>query len=146
MKVLTIGFTQKPAEKFFSLLKAGGTKRLVDVRLNNVSQLAGFAKRDDLKFFLREICNAEYTHQPVLAPEDKMLKAYKGGEMSWEDYERRFLDLMEKRRIEEAFSPQDLDGACLLCSEHKPHQCHRRLVVEYLNAHWSTKLEVRHLV
>lgn len=146
MKVLTIGFTQKPAEKFFSLLKASGTKRLVDVRLNNVSQLAGFAKRDDLKFFLREICGAEYTHQPVLAPEGKMLKAYKNGEMSWGDYERRFLDLMEKRRIENAFSLQDLDGACLLCSEHEPHQCHRRLVVEYLNANWSTKLEVRHLV
>ena len=146
MSIFTIGFTQKSAEKFFSLLKLSGITRLVDVRLNNISQLAGFAKRDDLNFFLRELCDAEYVHEPILAPENAMLKAYKGGEMSWGDYERRFIELMEKRQIEVAFAPQDLHGACLLCSEHKPHQCHRRLVVEYLNACWSTKLEVRHLV
>ncbi len=146
MSLFTIGFTEKPAEKFFTLLKSNEVKKLVDVRLNNVSQLAGFAKRDDLKYFLREICQTEYAHEPMLAPEDKMLKSYRNKETSWDAYEGQFLDLMEKRHIETRYTPSDLDGACFLCSEHKPHHCHRRLVVEYLNAHWDTALEVKHLV
>jgi uncharacterized protein (DUF488 family) len=145
MSVYTIGFTQKNAERFFTLLRNSNAKCLVDVRLNNVSQLAGFAKRDDLKFFLRELCGADYLHAPLLAPEEAALKAYKNKEMVWSEYESRFLDLMERRSIETRFAPQDLEGACLLCSEHQPHQCHRRLVAEYLNAHWGGNLEVRHL-
>ena len=82
----------------------------------------------------------------MLAPEDKMLKSYRNKETSWDAYEGQFLDLMEKRHIETRYTPSDLDGACFLCSEHKPHHCHRRLVVEYLNAHWDTALEVKHLV
>jgi uncharacterized protein (DUF488 family) len=146
MSIFTIGFTEKPAERFFTLLQNNDIKKLVDVRLNNVSQLAGFAKRDDLKYFLRELCQADYTHEPMLAPEDKMLKSYRNKEISWDAYEGKFLDLMEKRHIENQFSVSDMEGACLLCSEHKPHQCHRRLVVEYLNAHWGSILEVKHLV
>ena len=146
MSLYTIGFTQKSAERFFTLIRTAGVKRLVDVRLNNVSQLAGFAKRDDLRFFLREICEAEYHQEPLLAPEERMLKTYKNSEITWAEYEKRFLDLMEVRRIETKFEPQDLDESCLLCSEHKPHQCHRRLVAEYLNGHWRTQLEVKHLV
>jgi len=146
MSIYTIGFTQKTAERFFNLIKASDTKLLIDVRLNNVSQLAGFAKRDDLRYFLREICRIDYSHEPLLAPEDGMLKSYKNGQMTWMDYERRFLDLMEKRHIESKFSPNDLEGACLLCSEHKPHQCHRRLVADYLNQHWPTSLQVSHLI
>ena len=145
MSMYTIGFTQKPAERFFTLLRNNHVLRVVDVRLNNVSQLAGFAKRDDLKFFLRELCGAEYVHAAVLAPEQTDLKAYKNKEMSWDEYESRFLDLMMRRHIETEFSPSDLEGACLLCSEHKPHHCHRRLVAEYLNTHWSSKIDVKHL-
>ena len=145
MSIYTIGFTQKSAERFFSLLNKNKVLRVVDVRLNNVSQLAGFAKRDDLKFFLRELCGAEYIHAPVLAPEQADLKAYKNKEMSWQEYETRFLDLMSRRHVEKEFFPSDMEGACLLCSEHMPHRCHRRLVAEYLNANWSSTIEVKHL-
>lgn len=146
MSMYTIGFTKKPAERFFTLLRNNHVSLVVDVRLNNVSQLAGFAKRDDLKFFLRELCGAEYMHATVLAPVQKDLKAYKSKEMSWDEYEKRFLDLMARRHVEAEFSPSDLEGACLLCSEHKPHHCHRRLVAEYLNSYWSSKIDVKHLL
>lgn len=146
MSVYTIGFTKKSAEKFFRLLKSNNVSLLVDVRLHNVSQLAGFAKRDDLKFFLRELCQADYQHAPQLAPEDLMLKSYKNKEITWQMYEGKFLDLMGKRNIESLFSPSDLEGACLLCSEDKPHHCHRRLVADYLNQKWNMSLEVKHLI
>lgn len=146
MKTFTIGFTQKPASRFFSLLTEAGVRKLIDVRLNNVSQLAGFAKRDDLIFFLKEICDADYQHLADLAPTKDILDSYKKKNMSWDEYEDRFLNLMEQRNIERLVSPSDLDKSCLLCSEHKPHHCHRRLVVDYLNHHWSTSLSVVHLV
>ncbi|QSR34198.1 hypothetical protein CFI10_04215 [Marinobacterium iners] len=145
MNVYTIGFTQKKAERFFSLLRAANINTLIDVRLNNVSQLAGFAKRDDLRFFLKELCQAEYVHMPELAPTQDILKAYKQGEMTWAEYEKRFLDLMTQRQVERVLDRKLFDGGCLLCSEHKPHQCHRRLVVEYLNDRWETGLKVEHL-
>lgn len=145
MTVYTIGFTQKPARQFFQLLRQNDVRKVLDVRLNNSSQLAGFAKRADLAFFLKELCDAQYIHEPSLAPEPHLLKAYRNKEMTWIDYEKRFLDLMESRRIETAFSPTDINGGCLLCSEHLPHQCHRRLVVEYLNLHWQTPLKIHHL-
>lgn len=145
MKTYTIGFTQKKAEGFFSMLRQANIKTVIDVRLNNVSQLAAFAKRDDLAFFLRELCGAEYRHTTELAPTPEMLDAYKKRRTSWEDYQASFLNLMAKRNIEHQFKPADFDGACLLCSEARPHQCHRRLVVEYLNARWNTELQVEHL-
>src|ERR1700720_3529548 len=100
MEVFTIGFTKKNAEQFFGLLKRHGIRRLVDVRLNNVSQLAGFTKREDLQFFLREICGAEYVHEPLLAPTQALLDAYKKEKGSWEEYERKFLTLMAERKVE----------------------------------------------
>lgn len=145
MNVYTIGFTQKKAEKFFGLIKSTGILTLIDVRLNNISQLAGFAKRDDLKFFLRELCDAEYVHAPDLAPTKEILNAYKKGNMSWEKYEEKFLDLMSRRNIEKHVKSELLDNGCLLCSEHKPHLCHRRLVVEYLNENTDLTLDVKHL-
>lgn len=138
MEICTIGFTKHSAHSFFEILRAEGVKRLVDVRLNNVSQLAGFAKRDDLSYFLKEICDADYLHQPdLLAPTADLLKAYRNGEISWGDYETSFLDLMATRRIEEQL-PQEIfePRTVLLCSEHSPQRCHRRLVLEYLGAHW----------
>ncbi len=145
MNVYTIGFTKKNAETFFNFIKESDVKTLIDVRLNNVSQLAGFAKRDDLRFFLKELCGADYVHSPELAPTKDILNAYKKGDMPWETYEDKFLNLMSQRNIEKSIKPALLDHGCLLCSEHEPHLCHRRLVVEYLNQHSSLDLEVKHL-
>lgn len=144
-RVATIGFTKKTARDFFDRLHRAGVKKLFDVRLHNTSQLSGFAKADDLAYFLDTICGIEYSHQPMLAPADDFLKAYKkhGGE--WSDYERKFLALMEERGIEQRLTPELLDGACLLCSEDKPHHCHRRLVCEYLISKWGPIISVEHL-
>jgi uncharacterized protein (DUF488 family) len=120
-------------------------KTLIDVRLNNISQLAGFAKKDDLRFFLKELCGSEYVHLPELAPTKDILNAYKKGDMTWQIYEDKFINLMSKRNIEKSIRPALLDQGCLLCSEHEPHLCHRRLVVEYLNEHTNLNLEVKHL-
>lgn len=145
MDIYTIGFTKKNAETFFKFIKVSDIKTLIDVRLNNVSQLAGFAKRGDLEFFLKELCGAEYVHCPELAPTKNILNSYKKGEMPWEVYEDKFLNLMGQRNIEKSINPALLDRGCLLCSEHEPHLCHRRLVVEYLNKHSNLDLKVKHL-
>lgn len=145
MEVYSIGFTKKTAEEFFGLLKQAKIRRVVDVRLNNVSQLAAFAKREDLKYFLREICGAEYVHEPLLAPTQEMLDAYKKRKGSWEAYEVAFLQLMKGREIEDRL-PRSLFGvpAALLCSEESAEHCHRRLVLEYLRAKWGN-IGIRHL-
>lgn len=143
--VFTIGFTKKTAAEFFEMLRKSGTKRVVDVRLNNVSQLAGFSKKDDLQYFLKEIVGIEYIHQPLLAPTADILDAYKKHKGDWSIYEPAFLDLMKKREIEKRIDPATIKGGCLLCSEDKPHHCHRRLVVEYLRSKWGD-LDIRHLV
>lgn len=145
MNIYTIGFTKKNAATFFNFIKKSEISTLLDVRLNNVSQLAGFAKRDDLKFFLKELCNTEYVHTPELAPTKEMLNAYKKGELPWAKYEDQFLNLMSQRNIEQSIKPALLDNGCLLCSEHEPHLCHRRLVVEYLNDNSTLNLQVKHL-
>ena len=144
MKVFTIGFTKKTARQFFDALRQAGAKRVVDVRLNNVSQLAGFAKRDDLAFFLKQICGMEYVHVPDLAPTQEMLDEYKKLKGDWKTYEMRFLELMSKRRIEEQIPKDMIAEGCLLCSEDKPHFCHRRLVAEYLKQRWGD-VEISHL-
>jgi uncharacterized protein (DUF488 family) len=144
MNVFTIGFTHKSAEKFFETLKQSGAQRIVDVRLNNVSQLAGFAKKSDLKYFLKEICGMEYVHLPELAPTKEMLDEYRKKTHDWAAYERLFIDLMRRRQIEKSTSRNVIDGGCLLCSEEKPHHCHRRLVAEYLKELWGD-VEIKHL-
>ena len=126
------------------MLHESGARRIVDIRLNNVSQLAGFAKRDDLRFFLGEIGGLEYVHAPELAPTAEMLADYRKGRCDWATYEARFLDLMRERRIEETLDRSVVADGCLLCSEHTPDQCHRRLVAEYLQEHWGD-IEVTHL-
>jgi len=137
VRVFTIGFTKKSARRFFELLRDSGAQRVVDVRLNNVSQLAGFTKKDDLAYFLREICRIDYVHLPLLAPTQEMLDDYKKRRGDWSTFETRFLALMKQRRIEEAVSRDVLADGCLLCSEDKPDHCHRRLVAEYLKQHWG---------
>ena len=137
MKVFTIGFTKKSARRFFEILRKSGAKRVVDVRLNNVSQLAGFAKKDDLAYFLKEICGIEYIHLPELAPTQDILDEYKKQSGDWKTYETRFFTLMKQRRIEETVPKEVIADGCLLCSEDKPTFCHRRLVAEYHKQHWG---------
>lgn len=144
MKIYTIGFTKKNAHRFFESLRKSGAKRVVDVRLNNVSQLAGFAKRDDLAYFLDQVCGMQYVHLPELAPTKEMLDEYKKLGGNWDVYEKRFVDLMEKRHIEEKIPKEVISEGCLLCSEDKPHHCHRRLVAEYLKQHWGD-VDIAHL-
>ena len=145
MEIYTIGFTQKTAEEFFGILKRAGIRRLLDVRLNNSSQLAAFTKRDDLRYFLREICAAEYEHEPLLAPTEEMLTNYKKGKGKWAAYERKFLALMAERQVEEHLDRQSFETpTVLLCSEPTAEQCHRRLVAEYLSEKWG-EVKIIHL-
>lgn len=144
MKLYTIGFTKKSAEKFFGLLRKARVTALIDIRLNNISQLSGFAKRDDLKYFLGEICDAQYTHRTDLAPTKDLLDAYKKRDLDWATYEERFLELMEKRQIKDTIRRETLDNAVLLCSEDNARHCHRRLVAEYLALHWDD-VTIEHL-
>jgi len=144
VKIYTIGFTKTSAENFFSRLKRSGAQRLIDVRLNNISQLAGFAKRDDLRYFAKAICGIEYAHEPLLAPTQEMLDAYKKEKGDWSTYEKRFQNILSDRHIESTLSKAQLDNSCLLCSEDRPHHCHRRLVAEYLKEHWR-EVDIIHL-
>jgi uncharacterized protein (DUF488 family) len=145
VQIYTIGFAETSAEDFFSLLRTSGAKRVIDVRLNNTSQLAGFSKKDDLRFFLREVCGMEYVHLPELAPTQEILDAFKKHKGSWTVYEQEFNSLMAKRSIEKSIAKDMLNLGCMLCSEKKPHHCHRRLVAEYLDRHWGD-LKTTHLI
>lgn len=138
MEICTIGFTQTSAEHFFDRLKSAGVRRLLDVRLNNTSQLAGFAKARDLEYFLRALLGATYEHDPRLAPNQELLDRFKKNKGSWAAYEHDFVELLRTRRIERALDRASfLTRTALLCSEATAEQCHRRLVVEYLNACWG---------
>jgi len=145
VELCTIGFTKKPARAFFAKLKAAGVRRLIDIRLSNTSQLAGFAKKDDLAYFLREIAGVEYLHRPDLAPTPEILKSYGKKNGDWQTYEAQFLKLMADRHIEDNLTRELVDHGCLLCSEEAPDHCHRRLVAEYLAAKWG-EVRITHLV
>lgn len=145
IRIYTIGFTQKTAQEFFEILRDARVQRVLDIRLNNVSQLAGFSKKDDLKYFLREILGMDYIHLPLLAPTQAILDAYKKHGGDWSVYERQFMELMRKREIEKRLDPALVHQGCLLCSEDTPHYCHRRLVAEYLRECWGDTVETRHL-
>jgi uncharacterized protein (DUF488 family) len=145
MEIYSIGFTQKSASEFFDTLKAHGIKRLMDVRLNNTSQLAAFAKQADLAYFLHEICGAAYEHEPLLAPTQEILDAYKKQKGSWEDYTKDYLALIRLRKVESALSKESFQKkTVLLCSESTPEHCHRRLALEYLQQQWKG-LTIHHL-
>lgn len=145
LNVFTIGFTQTSAADFFSKIKTNHVKLVIDVRLNNISQLSGFAKGKDLKYFLKEICDVDYVHDLELAPTQNILKSYQNKEISWEAYADKFNELLAKRRIENNFDLGKMDGACFLCSEKTAHMCHRRLVFEYLKNHAKLDATVFHL-
>ena len=138
MEIYTIGFTQRSAADFFGALRDAGIRRLIDTRLNNTSQLAAFAKRDDLAFFLREIVGADYDHEPVLAPTQEMLDGYKKRRMDWADYETAYHALLRQRDVANSLDQALFEEpAVLLCSERTPDRCHRRLAVEYLATRWD---------
>ena len=143
MKIFTIGSTKTTAKEFFERLKVSGATWIIDVRLHNRSQLSGFAKRDDLAFFSRSICGIGYTHLTSLAPTKEISEPYRKRRMTWLEYQFQFLDLMKKRRIEK-LDRSIFNDACLLCSEDKPHHCHRRLVAEYLRQQWGN-IQIQHL-
>lgn len=145
IELFTIGFTKKSAREFFTKLKEAGVRRLVDIRLNNKSQLAGFAKKEDLAYFLQEIGGIEYVYRPELAPTQDILDDYKKKKGDWQTYETKFLKLMAGRQVENTLPRELLDRGCLLCSEDEPHHCHRRLVAEYLAAKWGG-VRITHLV
>jgi uncharacterized protein (DUF488 family) len=143
--IYTIGFTQKTAERFFTELKKSRAKQVIDIRLNNVSQLAGFAKRDDLRYFLREICGIDYIHVPELAPTKEILELYRKEKNGWNLYRERYIALLTERKVERAFAKEMISGGCLLCSEASPDHCHRRLAAEYFIGKWGEGT-IRHIL
>ncbi len=145
MELFTIGFAGKSAERFFTSLVKHGVKKVIDVRLNNVSQLAGFTKKNDLKYFLKVIAGIEYEYVPLLAATKELMDGFRGGKISWEEYETAYLKLLEERQALKTLKPEDFDQACLLCSEDKPDRCHRRLAAEWLKGKWEG-VEVRHIL
>lgn len=144
IKLYTIGFTQKNAMTFFNLIKTNKIKKLIDIRLNNASQLAGFTKKDDLKYFLHEICNVEYLHKIDLSPTEEILKKYKNKEITWSEYEKHFMELLNIRKPEKYIGVELLNNSCLLCSESTADKCHRRLVAEYFKNIYK-EIEIIHI-
>ena len=144
MILFTIGSGQKSAEKFFSLLKQNKVQRLIDIRLNNKSQLAGFTKNPDLQYFLKQIAAIDYIHLPILAPTQVLLAGYREKKVDWTEYERSFGELMNQRNPLAELNADIFDSACLLCSEPTAKYCHRRLVAEYL-AKSIPALKIQHL-
>ncbi|MEK7359344.1 MAG: DUF488 domain-containing protein [Planctomycetota bacterium] len=144
-KLYTIGFTGKSAEEFFTILKQKGIKILLDIRLNNVSQLAGFTKGKDLAYFVKTILNGQYYHNTDLAPTKELLKKYQADE-NWQSYEKEFVTLLEKRNAETKIKPELLKGpTVLLCSEKTAEKCHRRLTAEYLQRKLLVDYTIEHL-
>ena len=146
MKLYTIGFTQKSAEVFFDLLGENGVQRLVDIRLKPQGQLAGFAKGDDLPYFLDRLANGcRYAHLPLLAPSKEILEDYRK-DSDWARYVLRFEGLMNERNVPAVLNESEFRefSHCLLCSEATAEKCHRRLVAERLAQHWPW-VEIIHL-
>ena len=144
MRLYTIGFTEKSAAEFFGLLAEAGVRTVADVRLKNTSQLAGFAKRDDLAFFLESLGGMGYAHHPELAPTRELFDGIKKGTVSWAKFSRAFEELLLQRETVARLRPADFADACLLCSEHEPDRCHRRLVAEHLASAWED-VDIVHL-
>lgn len=142
--IYTIGFTQKSAERFFNLLNDNKVDLVVDVRLNNTSQLASFAKFPDIQFFLKKICDINYVHDVLFAPTEDLLKGYKNKQISWDDYEIIFKKIMIERNIDKHIKEKYVEytdkNICLLCSESTEKQCHRRLVAEIFQGIYKSQV------
>ena len=143
-RIFTIGYVGKNAHEFFTILKRAGIRKVIDVRLYNTSQLAGFTKRQDIEYLLQAIVGAKYIHLPIMAPTKQLLNDYKKRLINWQQYETQFKGVITQRQIEKHLVPQDIDMSCFLCSEAKADNCHRRLVAEYLAKHWQN-ISIHHL-
>ncbi|MBQ4023051.1 MAG: DUF488 domain-containing protein [Prevotella sp.] len=144
--IFTIGFTKKSAEQFFQLLRDNNVKKLVDVRINNSSQLAGFAKGKDLDFFVREICHIPYQHLTDFAPTKELLDKWHKQEVNWSEYEAIYTSMLKARDVLRKYGIKQFDQACFLCSEETPENCHRRLLAEYLQEHSPEEVRIVHLI
>lgn len=145
IKIFTIGFTGSTAENFFSRLQDAGVKKVIDTRLWADTQLSGFAKKRDLPFLLQSLSGSAYEHKIDLAPSENILKDFKDKKISWPEYESRYLQLLHDRHIAENLTSEGVAGSCFLCAEKTPHQCHRRLLAEYLQREWNIAMEIVHL-
>lgn len=145
IQIFTIGFTNKSASQFFDLLKSNFVSTIIDTRINNTSQLSGFAKGNDLKFFAKEIGNIGYIHKVDFAPTKELLSLYRSEKISWSRYEAEYLNLLDMRNVAQKVRVEDLHQTCLLCSEHTPEKCHRRLLAEYFKQ-VRNDIEIVHLI
>ena len=145
MEVYTIGFAGKSAETFFTSLVKHGVRKVIDIRLSNVSQLAGFTKKNDLKYFLKVIAGIEYEYLPQLSASKELMTGFRQGKIAWKDYETTYLALLEERQVLKTLKPENFNRACLLCSEEKPDHCHRRLAAEWLKGKWEG-VEIKHIL
>ncbi len=141
--VYTIGFAQKSLKDFIQLLKDNEVTRVVDIRLNNTSQLSGFAKKNDLAYIL-ELVTIDYTHELTLAPTQKLVSNYRKKKIPWEEFKEAYTQLLEERNIKETFDFNRDETICFLCSEHEPYHCHRTIAAEYLKEH-QQDLNIVHL-
>lgn len=144
MNLYTIGFAKKRAEEFFNALIKSGVKKIIDIRLNNVSQLAGYTKKCDLEFFLSKIGNIKYVHMSIFAPSRELLDSYRKRKITWEEYEKKYFDLLDKRNTLKEIDYSLFVDSCLLCSENRADKCHRRLLAEYLKKH-NPQINIIHL-
>lgn len=144
MNLFTIGFVKKSAKVFFETLRTNGISKVIDIRLNNTSQLAGFTKKADLQFFLETIGDIGYMHIDRYAPTKELLNAYKRKKINWEEYESEYIAILDRRNILSNINYSIFDSACLLCSEPTAQQCHRRLFAEYLSRH-NSAIQIKHL-
>ncbi|MCB1650700.1 MAG: DUF488 domain-containing protein [Alphaproteobacteria bacterium] len=145
IKIFTIGFTGSSAEHFFERLRSAGVRKIIDTRLWASSQLAGFAKKKDLPYFVKELAGADYEYREDLAPTAEILKAYKDNRINWDDYEIQYIDLIKHRNLAHVLSPDEVNEACFLCACKTEHNCHRRLLSEYLQREWNQPVEIVHL-
>jgi uncharacterized protein (DUF488 family) len=144
MNIFTIGFTKKNLKTFIERLNTAGVKKVIDIRLHNTSQNAGYAKKDVLEYIL-SLVGIGYEHHPELAPTEEILDGYKKNKLSWQDYEKKFKDVLAQRNpIQRMSFMGEGEPVCLLCAEDKPHQCHRRLVAEYYASN-TEGVQIRHL-
>lgn len=145
IKIFTIGFTGSSAENFFQRLKRAGVRKIIDTRLWAGSQLSGFAKKNDLPYFLKELAGVDYEYRQELAPSGDILKAYQDKRLSWDDYEVQYVQLIHHRNIARILKPEEVNESCFLCACKTEHQCHRRLLAEYLQREWQCPVDIIHL-
>ena len=146
MKLYTIGFTKKTAKEFFDLLIKNKIKTIIDIRRNNNSQLSGFTKENDLKYFLKKISNINYIHLINFAPDQELLKEYRDKKINWDQFEQKYMKQLNDPNLWKNLDIDSFKDGCLLCSESSPEKCHRRLLAEFLlNNYLDKSIQIIHL-